>query len=138
MSRENVDVIRELFLAIQRGDAGEVLKRYDPAIVIREHSESLPYGGVFRGTTGAIRHMRRWARTWRRSTGIKNVLRPTFIDAGDRVVVIWRHRAESIGGAKLDAPIAGLYTLHGGLITEAQMFHADTVTILRFLDTLVR
>ena len=138
MSRENVDVIRELFSAIERGDALEVLKRYDPAIVIREHSESLPYGGGFRGTNGAIRHMRRWASTWRRSAGITSVLKPTFIDAGDRVVAIWRHRAESIGGAQLDAPIAGLYTLRDGLITEAQMFHADTVTILRFLDTLVR
>jgi len=138
MSRENVDIIRELFRAIELGDAAGVLRRYDPAIVIREHSESLPYGGVFRGTAGAVRHMRRWARTWRRSAGIKNVIKPTFIDAGDRVVAIWRHRADSVGGAHLDAPIAGLYTLRDGLITEAQMFHADTVTILRFLDTLVR
>jgi ketosteroid isomerase-like protein len=133
MSQANVDLIRDLFRSIERADAAGVLEKYDPMIVIREHSESLPYGGVFRGTTGAVRHMRRWANTWRRPYGIKSVLEPTFFDAGDRVVATWRHHAESAAGVHLTAEIAGLYTVRNHLITEAEMFHADTVTILRFL-----
>jgi ketosteroid isomerase-like protein len=126
MSEENVNLVQELFHSIEQGHAADVLKCYDPAIVIRERSDSLPNGGVFKGRNGAVVHMHRWAKTWGRSTGVRTVLDATFMDAGEHVLAIWHHLAEPPGGIRLDTPVVGLYTIKGGRITEAEMFHADT------------
>lgn len=131
MSQSNVETIHRLFAAVEMRDRAGVLAAYDPEVVIRE-AESLPYGGVYRGHEGAVKHGEGYVGTWDRwQTTDEMKLSPVFLDAGDVVVVLWRQRAAD-GERIFDAAAASVYKLRGGKIIESQMFQ-DTAAVLRFL-----
>ncbi len=131
MLQENVEIVRRLFEAVKRRDLAGVLAAYDLEIVIRE-ADSLPYGGVYRGHEGAIKHGEGYVGTWaNRQTSAEEKLSPTFLDAGDYVVVLWRQRAAD-GTGNFDSSAASVYKLRSGKIIESEMFQ-DTAAILKFL-----
>jgi uncharacterized protein len=133
MSQENVDAARRLFKAVEERDLAGVLADYDPDIVIRE-AASLPYGGVYHGLEGALRHATGYARTWAAlQTSADLATDPVFLDAGEYAVVLWRQRGSASNGRKLDLPAVSIYKMRDGKIIESQMFHADTKAILQFL-----
>ena len=137
MSAENVEVVRRLFRAVEERDLEGVLDAYDPEIVIHE-ADSLPYGGDHRGLKGAKRHAYGFWRTWRfLQSADETKLGATFLDGGDRVVALFRHRAHSADGKKIDLPVVGVYEVRGGRVVEARMFHFDTVEISEFLKRAV-
>lgn len=135
MSQENVEVIRRLFEGVEGRDLDAYLTTCHPEVVIRE-PDSLPYGGEYRGLDGFERHAVRWLRTWGSlQPGDERKLNAIFHDADDTVIVRWQLRARAPGTeAALDAPMVGVYRMHEGELVEAQMFYADTATVLRFLD----
>jgi ketosteroid isomerase-like protein len=134
MSRENVDAARRLFKAIEERDLAGVLEAYDPDIVIREAS-SLPYGGVYDGLEGALRHASAYGQAWAALQAPADMVTdPVFLDAGEYAVVLWRQRGLASDGRKLDLPAVNIYKMRDGKIIESQMFHADTKAILQFLD----
>jgi ketosteroid isomerase-like protein len=134
VSAENVETVRRLFRAVEERDLAGVLDAYDPEVVIRE-ADSLPYGGEHRGLTGARRHAHGYLRAWNFLQSPKEKrLDATFVDAGDRVVALFRHRAHSADGKKVDLPVVGVYEVRGGRVVEARMFHFDTAEISRFLE----
>jgi ketosteroid isomerase-like protein len=53
---------------------------------------------------------------------------------GREVTVLYRQRALSPTGERLDAPVIGLYEVRDGRFARAQMFHFDTAGILGFLE----
>ena len=133
MSKENVEIVRRLFEAVERRDRTWVLGAYDENIVIRE-AASLPYGGEYRGTEGALEHAQDYRKVWDNlQTTSERELSPTFLDAGDTVVVLWRQRA-AIGERKFDSSAASVYKLRNGKIVESEMFQ-DTAAILKFLES---
>jgi ketosteroid isomerase-like protein len=133
MSMENVETVRRLFRGVEERDLASVLDAYDPEIVIHE-ADSLPYGGDHRGLEGAKRHAYGFWRTWRfLQSSEEKGLDATFLDGGDRVVALIRHRAHSADGKKVDLPVVGVYEVRGGRVVEASMFHFDTVEISQFL-----
>lgn len=133
MSAENVEAVRRLFRAVEERDLEGVLDAYDPEIVIHE-AGSLPYGGEHRGPQGARRHAYGFWRTWRfLQSAEETKLGATFLDGGDRVVALFRHRAHSTEGKKIDLPVVGVYAVRGGKVIEARMFHFDTYEISNFL-----
>ena len=133
MSAENVEAVRCLFRAAEERDLEGVLDAFDPEIVIHE-ADSLPYGGVHCGPNGARRHAYGFWRTWRfLQSSRERELDATFLDGGDRVVALFRHRAHSADGEKIDLPMVGVYEVRGGKVAEARMFHFDTAEILEFL-----
>lgn len=133
MSTENVETVRRLFRAVEERDLEGLLDSYDPDIVIHE-ADSLPYGGDHRGLKGARRHAYGFWHTWRflQSSGERE-LGATFLDGGDCVVALFRHRAHSADGKRVDLPVVGVYEVRGGRVVEARMFHFDTAEISEFL-----
>lgn len=132
MSKENVETVRRLFEAVERRDREGLLAAYDENIVIRE-AESLPYGGVYHGHEGALKHGLNYLGTWAGfQASAEQKLSPTFLDAGETVVVLWRQRAAN-GKRKLDLSAASVYRLRDGKIVESEMFQ-DTAAVLQFLE----
>lgn len=132
MSKENVEIVKKLFEAVERRDLPGVLAAYDESIVIRE-AESLPYGGEYRGHEGARRHAYGYVQAWGNfQTADEQKMDAEFFDAGDTVVVQWRQRAAN-GALKFDSSAASVYKLRMGKIVESEMFQ-DTAAVLQFLS----
>lgn len=141
MSRENVEVIQRLFALVdERGSLSmdqsirQYLELHAPEVVITE-AASLPYGGVHRGPEGVKRHALGFMMTWDRfQPGPARGLDAQVLDAGEHVVALWRHRAVKPSGERIDLPAVSVYKVRAGRIVESQMFHSDTVALLRFLS----
>lgn len=132
MSKENVEIVRRLFEAVEKRDAAGVFGAYDENIVIRE-ATSLSYGGEYHGREGALKHAQGYRQVWDNlQMSAEQKLSPTFLDAGDYVVVLWRQRAAN-GERKFDSSAASVYKLRDGKIIESEMFQ-DTAAVLQFLE----
>jgi uncharacterized protein (DUF1330 family)/ketosteroid isomerase-like protein len=132
----NVEVIGELFRAVQARDLQALLACYDEDVEIHEDS-SLPYGGIYCGHDGAVRHAGAFLETWGPfQSDSEQLLDPTFLEGVDETVsVLFRHRAVDLGrGEHLDAAEVGVYNLRAGKIIRSQMFHEHTAELLRFLS----
>jgi uncharacterized protein len=132
----NVEVVRELFRAVQARDLQALLACYDEDVEISEDA-SLPYGGTYRRHDGAARHVGAFLETWGPFQGAsEQLLDPTFLEGQDGTVsVLFRHRAvDHERGEHLDAAEVGVYSLRAGKIIRSQMFHENTAALLRFLS----
>src|SRR5215813_1828809 len=125
--------VRRMFEAVERRDARALLGTYADDIMITE-AASLPYGGVYHGHHGAARHARGYIATWDhlQSVGDRR-LEPLILQAGDRVVVLWRQKATAVDGRHLDLPVVDVIELRNGKVGSLQMFPADTAKMLDFL-----
>ncbi len=134
MPTENVETVRRLFKTVEARDLAGMLAVYDHEIVIREAS-FLPYGGVHHGHEGAKLHAMSFVSTWNKFQPTDEKLTDAvFIDAGDRVVVLFRLKGlASKSGRKIDVPVVGVYQVRGGKVVESQMFYSDTSEILQFI-----
>ena len=132
--RLNAERARLLFQAVEHRDAPGVLAIYDRKIVINE-APSLPYGGEYRGIEGAVRHGQGFRAAWDAfQSGRTRGLEPEFIAGGDRVVVLWRHKARNDStGDSIDLPAVSVYRFLDGKIVDSRMFHFDTSALLQFL-----
>lgn len=131
MSTRGMETVRRLFEAVERRDPTLLLDCYHEDVVIRE-ADSLPYGGVYRGHEGALRHAAAFLRCW---DALQNAqhrkLEPVFLDAGEHVVVLWRQKAaQADSGTELDLPAVSVYRIHQDRVAEATMYHLDTATLL--------
>ena len=132
MSKENIEIIKKLFEAVEKRDAAGVFGVYDENIVIREAS-SLPYGGEFHGLAGALQHAQGYRKIWDNlQTSDKRKMNAKFLDAGEYVIVLWRQRAAK-DNRNLDLSAMSVYKLRDGKIVESEMFQ-DTWAILEFLS----
>lgn len=132
MSKENVEIIRKLFEAVEKRDAAGVLGAYDENIVIREAS-SLPYGGEFHGAEGALKHAQGYRKVWDNLQSFaRQKMDAKILDAGDYIIVLWRQRAAK-SNRSFDSSAASVYKLRDGKIVESEMFQ-DTAAILEFLN----
>lgn len=131
-----VEVVQQLFAAVAGGDLDELLRWYDPEVVIEE-SLSLPYGGTYRGLTGAAAHARAFVSTWQQFSVTGSIgLEPRFVDAGaGTVVVLFRHRVtNSATGRVLDTPEVGVYDVARGKVAHSRMHHLDPAALTHFLQ----
>jgi ketosteroid isomerase-like protein len=112
MSRENVEVVREMTEAFLRGDVEQALVAYDPDV--EWDGRNLPDGKVARGLGAVVEHVARWAEQWEDWQ-----YQPLdYIDAGDDVVLITRERGRSTAGVVMDERHAELYTVREGRIVR--------------------
>jgi ketosteroid isomerase-like protein len=131
----DVAVIRRMFEAVEHRNAEALLSTYAEDVVITEAS-SLPYGGVYRGHEGALRHGMAYLATWDSiQTTDDRKLQPLIRNAGDRVIVVWRQKATSADGRRLDLPVIDLIELRDGQVESLEMYHLDTAAVLEFLGT---
>jgi len=130
--RDNVEVIREIFAAIERRDAERFAELLQPDCELH-WPPSLPYGG---STRGRDPEGQTWGRTWQplQPGEAERRMDPRIVAAsGDEVVVLWRQRGMSPSGERLDSQVLGLYQLRGGRLARAQMFYFDPERVSAFL-----
>jgi uncharacterized protein len=131
---ENVQVMLEVFSAIERRDLQRVFELCQPDVEFH-WPRVLPYGGTSRGVTTEPPS---WGHTWipLQPTEAEQKMDPRIVAASDdEVVVLWRQRGVSPGGDRLDSPVLALYEVRDGKLARAQMFYFDPTAVLDFLST---
>jgi ketosteroid isomerase-like protein len=126
MSEENVEVVRQIYGAVHRGDPGTVLALYDPEvewIFARSPFRRLVQRDVYRGHDGLRQFVReRYEDAWRE---IDDELEE-LIDAGDQVVsVISTHGRGRASGAEVEKVHAGVWTIRDGRVVRVEWMSRD-------------
>ena len=126
-TNENVQVMLEIFSAIERRDPQGVFKLCQPDVEFH-WPPSLPYGGPSPASA--------WANTWvpLQPTEAEWRMDPRVVAASsEEVVVLWQQRGVSPTGDRFDGPVIGLYRVREGKLARAQMFYFDTAALISFL-----
>lgn len=118
--RSPLEIVRDSYVAFERGDLEAVLADLDPAIVW-EQAQGLPHGGTYRGVAEVKRSVfdpldRDW---W------ENFSAPpeTFIDGGDEVVVLGRYRGVAKESRRtLDVPFVHVWSIRDGRAIRFRQF----------------
>ncbi|HEX8857622.1 MAG TPA: nuclear transport factor 2 family protein [Actinomycetes bacterium] len=134
----NVDLILEIFAAVERRDAERFGQLVHADFEIH-WPPALPYGGSYRDLDFHPEPGRRtWAETWDplQPTAAERRMDPRVVATDDQsgeAVVLWRQRGRSPTGERFDGPVLGLYKIQDGRLARAQMFYFDTVALGDFL-----
>jgi len=126
-NRENIQVMLEIFSAIERRDPQRVFELCQPDVEFL-WPPSLPYGGTSPGSA--------WANTWLplQPTEVERRMDPRVVAAGpEEVVILWQQRGVSPAGDGLETPVLGVYQVREGKLARAQMFYFDTAAVNDFL-----
>lgn len=121
MSRENVEIVRQVYDAVARRDTAAVLALYDPQVewdYSRGGVEAM-LGGRYQGHEG----LRRWFRDWYEV--FENVEHDfeELIDAGEHVIAIASTRGRGrASGAEVEMHHIGVWTIREGRITRVAWF----------------
>jgi ketosteroid isomerase-like protein len=123
---KNVEVILEIFSAIERRDEQRVLALFHPDAEFHWPPSLSGKGGPT------------WEETWfpLQPTEAERGMDPRVVAASDEtgeVVVLWRQRGVSAAGDRFDGEVLGLYQLREGKLARAQMFYFDTAAVASFL-----
>jgi ketosteroid isomerase-like protein len=116
MSQENVEIVRRAFEyeTYGRGDREEAEADFDPDVTLKP-SEELPT----RGREHILDNIKQWRSAWDELW----VTAEEFIDAGDRVIVVARHRGRGrSSGINVDARFYEVYTLRDSKIVSVEEF----------------
>jgi ketosteroid isomerase-like protein len=130
---ENVQVIREVFRAIEERDLARLQELFEPDAEFH-WAPSLPYG---RSAGLSSEHGPTWAETWipLQPTEAERSMDLRIVSASDdEVVGLWRQRGVSADGTSLDVPVLALYEVRGGKLARAQMFYFDSAEVGAFLE----
>jgi len=122
----NVDLVLEVFHAIERRNPARVLSLCQPDVEFL-WPPSLPYGGGRGGT---------WAQAWLplQPTWAEQRMDPRVVAASEHeVVVLWQQRGARNTGERLETPVLGLYEVRDQKLARAQMFYFDPVAVVDFL-----
>jgi len=115
---ETVGLIQQIYQAFGRGDIAAVLALIDPqGDLTFEGPKSIPWAGHWQGREG-------WAKFFQTlgesAEEIALQMEP-FAAQGDHVVMIGRYQARvKRTGARIDTPLAHLWTLRNGLVVKCQ------------------
>jgi ketosteroid isomerase-like protein len=122
MSQENLEIVRSVFDATNRGDWDTVLAAYSPDTEWDDR-DLRPEGAVYRGIDAMRAEMRAWFGTW--SNYHQEI--EQLLDAGDDVVVVLRESGVGKGsGATMDQRIGVVVTVRGGLIARTSLYRDPT------------
>jgi uncharacterized protein len=130
----DITVVKTMFEAVRRRDASTLLNSYAADIEIREPA-ALPYGGVYHGHDGAIRHAAAYTNCWDAiQTEDDRDLQPEIFSARDHVIVLWRLKATA-ANRRLDVPVIDVIKLREQQVISLHMFHRDAAAVREFLDS---
>ena len=132
MTQSNGEIIRSLYAAFGRGDAGAVLSLFDAGIVWNEaeghpYADRNPYVGPQQVAEGVFaRIMTEW-------DGF-TVTPERYVEEGETVVATGRYRgAWKATGCPLDAQFVHVWTIREGRVVAFQQY-ADTLQFVRAMD----
>ena len=127
MSRQNVETVRAMFDAFNRGDMRGFLDMCDPDIEW-DLSTRLIDPETYHGHEGVERFFEQQRETWEEAPRMEA---EDLLEAGDRVVAFVRVHGRGRGsGAAVDARIAQVWTIRGGRATRLQ-YYGDRAEALR-------
>ena len=122
MSRENVEVVRQVFEAGARGDSDAVLALYDPEVEW-DASRTQPGLGEFADVVHGHEGIRAFFRKWREAWDTDEYRYEELIDAGDTVVSIATQTgAGRVSGVEITRLLAGVWTIRDGKIVHVVWF----------------
>jgi ketosteroid isomerase-like protein len=108
--RENVEILREAYEALNRGDIDTALGVLEPDAEWQEHSD-LPEAGTYRSRDAIRTFLLSYLDSWEEFRQETEEL----IDSGDRVAVVLGMAARGKGsGIEVEARYAHLWTMHDG------------------------
>jgi ketosteroid isomerase-like protein len=117
MSRENVDLVREMCEAFIAGDVVRALGGLDDDVVWHGTIGGLDEGRIARGRQQVVEGFAENLQEWESHS----LEAQRFIDAGDRVIVFWHEVGRGRGsGAEVTTDTAVIYTLRGGNVVHVQ------------------
>ena len=132
MSRTNVDTVKELYAAFEKGDLTTVREKMAPDIEWYE-AENFPYddGNPYIGPDAVLDGV--YARLTGEWNGFAEELRNVF-DAGERVVTVGYYTGTyKPTGRSVRAQFAHVWTLRDGMVTAFQQY-ADTAQFREATD----
>ena len=122
MSRENVEIVRELYRAFGRGDWAGTRAPLHPGIEMDTTRVPMPeLAGMWRGIEEVASFWRQWLDAW----GEQDYEEPELIDGGDHVlswVATHRLRGKGSGAEVRMPPYAWVMTLRDGRVVEATYY----------------
>jgi ketosteroid isomerase-like protein len=122
MSQENVEIVKRMWDATERGDTKAVFALYDQAIVWDSHHAGPIERGLYYGHKG----VRQFFRDWLESFETLDLHAEKFIEVGDRVVVGYRVGGRGRGsGLEVDMCRWNLYGIRNGLVTRVEIFGTE-------------
>ena len=118
MSRENVEIVRALIDAFNRGDWETMFKDMAPSFEYDASRAVGPWHGVYRGLDEMRRVVEEFAEPWEsiRLEGHE------LIEAGEHVVVPWTMKGTGRGGVAVEARTTWVWTIRNGSILRAVMY----------------
>jgi ketosteroid isomerase-like protein len=113
MSEENVEVVRRVVEAAERGDWDAALAHYDQAVVL--DMSRMPDGGIYHGHEGVRDFYIGWLGTW----DDFRVEPERLVDAGDRIVDVNEVIAIGRGsGAPVRMRSGNVWTVENGKVVR--------------------
>jgi ketosteroid isomerase-like protein len=113
MSQENVEVVRRIVEAAQRGDWDAAMAEYDETVVLDQ--SRMPGGGIYHGRKGVRDFYVRWVGTW----DDFRIKLERVVDAGDRVVDINEVSGSGKGsGAPVRMRTGNVWTVEHGKVVR--------------------
>jgi uncharacterized protein len=121
MSQENVEIVRSVYEAANRGDRERTLGFLHPDIVI-DATRRVFNPTTYVGMDGVRRFFADMDEIWG-EFGLELV---ELIDAGNRVVVIGRLVGTGkASGVRVDQPIAGIWTVRDDRVVRVEMGYTE-------------
>ena len=123
MSQENVELVRSVCEAHDRGDFAAVFAAYDPKIewhVLGLASAELGFDPVYVGPDGVRSFWRQWLSAWETTSFEYH----EFIDAGEHVIVVQtqRYRGRTSGIELEWISIAQVWTIQDAKVVRVEFF----------------
>jgi|SRR3954452_6421431 ketosteroid isomerase-like protein len=113
MSREDVEVVRRLFAALDDQDWEEALGAFDPEV------EWSPTEGTFHGPEGVVMSLAEWLEPWDEH----QIEAEEFLKAGDHVLAVIHLTGRVAGsGMEIDQRFFQVYTVREGRIVRMAEF----------------
>jgi ketosteroid isomerase-like protein len=115
MSEKNVEFVKGIYAAYDRGDLDAVVAQVHPDVLARAH----PIGEEYEGREGFLRFIANWTEQFDQFQQIPE----EFIDAGDRVIVRIHQRGRGKGsGVPVEARFWLVHLLDDGKNRRVDLF----------------
>jgi ketosteroid isomerase-like protein len=131
MSKENVEVVRQLYEAWNAGDRDASREMHDPDVILRPEN-NWPEPGPYIGREAVMRFYEQLRDTWDDDT---IELTRDFSHAADRVVARWVWHGQG-HGPESNMEVTAMYTVRDGKVREVEFFwdHDDALAAAGLSD----
>ena len=117
MSEQNLEIVRGLFAAWERGDYSATDWAH-PDIEFVMEGDFFPDPGTYLGVDGMIRAWTRWLGAW---DGF-HAGKPELIGRGERVIALYTVRARGrSSGAAVESPVANVFSFRDGRVARLDL-----------------